>query len=172
MPNQYTKAKELGIPQYGKPSAEAKARVAKINKERGQTPEAKAKLSRIAKERGLGGHTSKQRLYFKKKNGDVVYLQSSYEIKFAALLEEMNIEWERPPFLIWYDENGEDHKYYPDFKIGEKYFDTKNDYLAIKDLDKIERVSKQNNVIVEIVTYEKITKEYLENALIGKWYTS
>ena len=56
--------------------------------------------------------------------------------------------------------------YYPDFKIKEKYFDTKNNYLAVKDADKIERVSKQNNVVVEIITYDKISKEYIENALL------
>ena len=166
MPNQYTKAKELGIEAYGKQSDEAKARMSKVNKERGQTNEAKARLSKIAKERGLGGHTSKQRLYFKKNNGEVVYLQSSYEIKFAQLLEELHIEWSRPEPLTWLDNDGNDHRYYPDFKIGEKYFDTKNSYLAVKDADKIKRVSKQNNVVVEIITYEKISKAYIENALL------
>ena len=165
MPNQYTKAKELGIAPYGLQSIEAKKRVAEGNKKRGQTLESKKKLSKIAKERGLGGHTSKQRLYFKKNNGDEVYLQSSYEIKFAEILEDLCIEWERPEPLPWIDIDGNDHKYYPDFKIGQKYFDTKNDYLAIKDFDKINRVSKQNNVTIEIVTFDKITKDYIKNAL-------
>lgn len=164
--NQYTKAKELGIEIYGKQSEEAKKKISRINKERGQTLETKAKLSKIAKERGLGGHTSKQRLYFKKNNGDVVYLQSSYEIKFAKLLEEMDIEWSRPDPLYWVDEIGNDHRYYPDFLIQNKYFDTKNNYLAVKDKNKIERVSQQNNVVVEIVTYENITKEYIQKALL------
>ena len=166
MPNQYTKAKELGIAFYGKQSVEAKQRMSKGNKERGQTEEAKARLSKLAKERGLGGHTSKQRLRFKRNNGCIVYLQSSYEVLFAQILEELGIEWSRPKPLQWVDECGIDHRYYPDFKIGEKYFDTKNDYLAIKDADKIERVSKQNNVHVEIVTYNKINREYIENALL------
>ena len=164
--NQYTKAKELGIEIYGKQSKEAKKKISEINKKRGQTLEAKAKLSKLAKERGLGGHTSKQRLYFKKNNGDVVYLQSSYEIKFAKLLEEMDIEWSRPGPLYWVDETGNDHRYYPDFLIQNKYFDTKNNYLVVKDKNKIERVSQQNNVVVEIVTYENITKEYIQKALL------
>lgn len=164
--NQYTKAKELGIEAYGKQSAEAKEKISKLNKDRGQSIEAKAKLSKIAKERGLGGHISKQQIFFEKKNGEVVYLQSSYEIKFASILEELQIEWTRPSPLVWIDSNGEDHKYYPDFKIGNKFFDTKNDYLAIKDADKIERVSKQNNVVVEIITYDKINKDYIKYALL------
>lgn len=128
--------------------------------------ETKKRLSEVAKEKGLGGHTSKTRIYFKKNSGEEIYLQSSYEVKFAELLEEMNIVWERPDPLSWIDSNGISHKYYPDFKIGKKYFDTKNDYLALKDADKINRVSKQNNVTVEIVTYSNITKEYIKNALI------
>lgn len=164
--NQYTKAKRLGIEFYGKQSKEARERIAKLSRERRHTTEAKEKMSKIAKERGWGGHTSKQRLYFKKNNGDVVYLQSSYEIKFANLLEEMNIEWSRPEPLIWTDTEGTDHRYYPDFKIGDKFFDTKNDYLAKKDANKIECVSKQNNVVVEIVTYENINVEYIQRALL------
>lgn len=164
--NQYTKAKDFGIEVYGKQGKEAKERMIKANKQRRHSPESKSNLSRIAKERGLGGHTSKQKLYFRKKNGEEVYLQSSYEIKFAQLLEDMDIEWSRPSPLFWVDIIGDVHRYYPDFKIGDKYFDTKNDYLAIKDADKIERVSKQNNVIVEVVTYENITKEYIQKALL------
>jgi hypothetical protein len=125
--------------------------------------ETKQKLSRISKDNNCGGHTSKRKLFFKKKNGDVVYLQSSYEIRFAQILEDLNIEWSRPIPLKWIDENGADHKYYPDFKIGNIYIDTKNDYLAIKDKPKIDRVKEQNNVDVRIVTNEYINIEYIES---------
>lgn len=42
----------------------------------------------------------------------------------------------------------------------------KNNYLVVKDKNKIERVSQQNNAVVEIVTYENITKEYIQKALL------
>lgn len=132
----------------------------------GHPLEFKQKMRELAIKNELGGHTSKKTIWFKKKTGETVYLQSSYEVKFANILEELDIDWERPSYLMWTDSNGIDHRYYPDFKIGEKYFDTKNDYLAIKDADKIERVSKQNNVIVEVITYDKITKAYIKNALL------
>lgn len=130
-------------------------------KGRPHTEESKANLSKIAKANGLGGHTSKRKLYFKKNDGTEVYLQSSYEIKFAEILEELNIIWERPAPLIWIDDEGKDHRYYPDFKIGEKYFDTKNDYLAKIDARKIELVSQQNDVDLTIVTLRQITKEFI-----------
>lgn len=166
--NQYTKAKELGIPVYGTLSSETRARMAEASRNRVHTQETKDKLSKIAKERGLGGHTSKTRLYFKKKTGEEVYLQSSYELLFAEILEELNIEWCRPAPLIWVDDAGDTHRYYPDFKVGEKYFDTKNDYLAIKDAEKISKVSQQNNVVVEIVRFNDINREYIQRALIVK----
>ena len=163
--NQWIKSKELNIEPYGLQSKEAKAKIALLNKVRGQSVEARQKISIAAKLRGLGGHTSKQKLYFKKKNGDVVYLQSSYEIKFAAILEDLNIVWERPDPLHWIDKEGIEHRYYPDFKINNKYFDTKNDFLANKDKEKINQVSLQNKVTIEIVTLDKINKEYILNAL-------
>ncbi len=127
------------------------------------TEETKKKQSIAAKRNNLGGHTSKKRLNFLKSDGEIIHLQSSYEIEFASILEELNIEWERPAPLIWIDDNGVDHRYYADFKVGDIYIDTKNDYLAIKDKPKIDKVIQQNNVDVRIVTKELITKEYVLN---------
>lgn len=129
--------------------------------------ETKKKLSAIAKRNGLGGNNSKKRLFFKKKDGKIVYLQSSYEIKFATILEELNIIWERPKPFTWIDDNGEDHKYYPDFKINNIYIDTKNDYLAVVDLFKITKVIEQNNINLKIVRKNQINKEYISSLSIA-----
>lgn len=109
----------------------------------------------------LGGHTSKVRLNFTKKDGTSVYLHSSYEIEFAKILESLDIEWTRPDPLTWFDENGVSHRYYPDFQIGDIYIDTKNDYLAIKDLPKIQAVIAQNSVDVRIVRKEQINEKFI-----------
>ena len=127
----------------------------------GHTIESRRKLSVAAKKNNLGGHTSKQKLYFKKKDLSEVYLQSSYEVEFATILEELNIKWSRPEPLKWIDINGESHKYYPDFKIGDVYIDTKNNYLAVKDLPKIMAVKEQNDVDLRMVTKDQITKEFI-----------
>lgn len=118
-------------------------------------------MRRYAIQRGLGGHTSKQCLFYERVDGSKVYLQSSYEIDFASLLDEMGVYWERPPPLIWIDTDGVSHRYYPDFKIGQVYIDTKNDYLAIKDQPKIAAVREQNGIDVRIVTKDLITKEFI-----------
>lgn len=164
--NQYIKARELGLPDpvitdEGRKKISEKAKLYR------HTDASKLKLSIKAIERELGGHTSKKQIYFEKKDGIVVYLQSSYEIRFAEILEELNINWERPSPLKWTDDNEIEHRYYPDFKIGNIFIDTKNDFLVIKDARKIELVKEQNNIDLRIVVNNQITKEYVESILIN-----
>ena len=140
-------------------------RIRNANKNRIVTQETKAKLSAIAKNRGFGGHTSKLKVYFKKNCGDIVYLQSSYELRLATILEELSVCWSRPSPFIWIDAAGKDHKYYPDFKIGELYLDTKNNYLAIKDLPKIEAVKSLHNIDLRIITEDMLTKEFIASLI-------
>lgn len=95
----------------------------------------------------------------------MVYLQSSYEVKFATILDEHHIEWSRPDPVFWVDSNNKTHRYYPDFLINNTYFDTKNDYLIKKDADKIKRVQEQNSITVIIVPYEHINYEFISTYL-------
>lgn len=142
-------------------SDETKLKISKAASKQVKSDETKRKLSIAAKKNGLGGHTSKRRIFFEKNDGTTVYLQSSYEIEFATILEELGIEWSRPDPFIWLDENNEEHRYYPDFKVGNVYIDTKNDYLAVYDLPKINTVREQNNIDLRIVTKEMINKEFI-----------
>ena len=161
--NQYIKALETGTV-YSLPE-ESRKKLSDSAKTRVVTQKRRDKMREYAISRNLGGHTSKQKLYFEKKTGEVIYLQSSYEINFAKLLEELNIEWSRSEPFIWIDSKGLNHRYYPDFKINNIYIDTKNDYLAVKDLPKINAVKEQNQVDIIIVTKDFITKEYIQSLL-------
>lgn len=142
-------------------NTEARNRLAEHSRNRIWSNESRKKLSKIAKKRRFGGHTSKMKLYFEKSNGEVVYLQSSYEILAAEILEKLNIEWSRPDPLPWIDNNGEDHLYYPDFKVNDIFIDTKNDYLIKKDAEKIRCVKEQNQVQLLVLAKEQITEEYI-----------
>lgn len=130
----------------------------------------KKKLSEIATQRGLGGHTSKKSFYYQMKNGDTVYLQSSYEISVAKSLDKHNIEWTRPTPVMWVDENGINHRYYPDFYLPsfDVYLDPKNDYLIQKDFFKIKCVRDQNNINVIMFGESHLKWESLKT-LIEKW---
>lgn len=106
-----------------------------------------------AKKRKFGGHTSKNRIYYKMKNGDVVYLQSSYEIKVAEELDLNDIRWERPLPYFYNDKESEQRRYYPDFYLNDfdVYLDPKNDYLIEIHKDKIRRVEEQNKISIIIL---------------------
>jgi hypothetical protein len=62
-----------------------------------------------------------------------VLLDSSWELKLANRLDELNIKWFRPDPIPWIDEEGVTHNYFPDFYLPEydKYLDPKNKH-AIK----------------------------------------
>ena len=144
---------------------DTKQKISKSGKGIKRTQEFKDNLSIVAKNRSLGGHTSKRKLYFKKSNGEVIYLQSSYEIKMAEILEQNNIQWSRPDPLNWIDDSGNNHRYYPDFKINEVYFDTKNDYLIKKDEVKINKVIEQNEIILFVLDKNSINIENISNLI-------
>jgi hypothetical protein len=137
-------------------SITAKDKISKAMK--GREIKWKDKLSEAAKKNELGGHTSRQTLYFEKKDGSIVFLQSSYEIRYAKFLEENNIKWHRPKPLKWFDSSGNVHRYYADFYLDDfdQYIDTKNDYLIIQDEEKIRRVADQNNVKLKVLSVREL----------------
>lgn len=145
--------------EHYKNNPEAKENLSIIMKNRNISDLTREKMRQHAIRRELGGHNSKLKLYFHKNNGDIVYLHSSYEIKFAEILEKLNIQWERPKPLFWTDKNNIKHRYYPDFKINDIYIDTKNSYLAVKDAEKISLVKEQNCIDIRIFLLEDITEE-------------
>lgn len=108
-----------------------------------------------------GWHTSRSIDY----NG--IKLDSTYEVIFAKDLDSNNIKWERPkPFLYKWPDSTE-HRYYPDFFLPALniYVDVKNDYLinrinpftGMTDPEKIDLVSKQNNIRVVILNGQQLS---------------
>lgn len=144
-----------------------KRKISKALTGRSRTNETKLKLSEAAKRRGFGGHTSKRKINYTKPDGSMVYLQSSYESRFATILDELGVHWERPSPFIWVDAQGATHRYYPDFKVGDLYIDTKNSYLVVRDKDKIERVRSQNNIDLRVVTEDQINRDFI--ASVVQW---
>jgi predicted transcriptional regulator len=89
--------------------------------------------------------------------GKKVCLQSSYEKRTADILDELKIKWIRPSHLKY-----DDRKYFPDFYLVDKdiYLDPKNDFLAIKDAQKIQKVCEQNQVKVLVIQERDINKDF------------
>lgn len=89
-----------------------------------------------------------------------VCLQSSYELLCSQILDKLGIKWIRPSALKY---DGGTKRYFPDFKLVESgiYLDPKNDYLAKIDQDKINKVIKENNVRIVILTKDMINEQTL-----------
>ena len=145
------------------PTRSEKLRIARTGR---KTSEAtKQKLSVIAKNNKFGGHTSKKRFYYTTKSGEQVYLQSSYEITVAQNLDNANVIWTRPEPILWIDYEDKERRYYPDFYLPEfnVYLDPKNDYLMIKDVEKINNVMIQNDVKILMLSKNNLTWESIKS---------
>lgn len=92
-------------------------------------------------------------------------LQSSYELEFSKILDENNIKWIRPSFLKYSDK-----KYFPDFYLPQfnVYFDTKNDYLIIKDAQKIASVIQENNIKLFIIRKDQININHILSIILSE----
>lgn len=113
----------------------------------------------------FGGQNSKTKIWYTKKNGERVHLQSSYERRVAESLDENDVEWTRPSFLRWVDEDGKSHRYYPDFYIPslDLYVDPKNDFLLKQDADKIKRVCEQTGKKVIMLSKDQLFWDAIQN---------
>jgi hypothetical protein len=131
------------------------------------TEASKRKLSIIAHKRHLGGQFCGRHLWFTRASGEKVHFHSSYEIKVATDLEKNGIAWTRPGCLFWLDEQGIQHRYYPDFYLPKYnvFLDPKNDYLIRTDSEKIVRAASQNAVKVLILRSTELSWEKIQARL-------
>lgn len=104
--------------------------------------------------RECAGHSKK--FYVNDSYGKQVCLQSSYELECSKLLDQLGVRWSRPKYLKYGNK-----KYFADFLLDDLdiYLDTKNDYLAIIDKEKIESVMKENDVKIYILTKDMINEQ-------------
>lgn len=132
------------------------------------SPQARKKISIAAKGRKGRNHPISKTFYYKHKDGSIVVLESSYEVKVAKSLDLHNIHWIRPDSVIWTDSKGEDHRYFPDFYLVEFdiYLDPKNDYLIKKDTEKIRRVQEQNNIRVVVLDSKHLEWERIRERVV------
>lgn len=86
-----------------------------------------------------------------------VYLESSWEIKVATILDTNNIRWIRPSYLK-YTLNGKRRMYYPDFFLIDYnvYLDPKNSYQQVIDKPKLDAVKAEHNINLLILNEDEL----------------
>lgn len=88
-------------------------------------------------------------LYFNRFENKNVFLDSSWEVEIAKLLDKKDIKWIRPKYIKWRDDDNKARMYYPDFYLidYDVYLDPKNPYCMIQGKRKMEIVSKQVSLV-------------------------
>lgn len=97
-----------------------------------------------------------------------IILESSYEVRAAEILDELNIEWLKVRQGYIWNDNGKKRRYVPDFYLPKQniFLDPKNDYLIKKDRLKIKSAMELNNIIVVVLSKEQLTKEYVKTLVL------
>lgn len=131
MPNQWTKAKETGIPYTISDETKRKmsASSTRSNKERWSLEENRKKQSESMKkavEKHPESYTSSNRGRTKQIIVDGIKFQGKWELEFYQYCKSNNIEIERSNEWFEYEWNGI-RKYFPDFYLKEK-----NLYIEVK----------------------------------------
>lgn len=83
------------------------------NAEKYKTPEFRKKQSRFGGFKPRAGHC--KHIKYTMRDGTVVDLQGTWELKFAMFLDDHKIEWERNRVGYKYNFGGKERDYFPDF---------------------------------------------------------
>ena len=106
-----------------------------------------------------GGETGYRHYKYKE-----IWMDSKWEMEMAKWMDEWGIKWDRSRkrhMFWWTDDNGSKRRYYPDFYLPELnvYLDPKNKYKMKNDKIKMERVIKENGIVLFWGLLENIKKE-------------
>lgn len=114
-----------------------------------------------------GNKNTRAKGYYTSPFAGEVWLESSYELRVAQDLDANYISWKRPEYLIWFDQRGQERKYFPDFYLPEYdvYLDPKNSYLIEQDEYKIESVRKTHNVNILVLDSNHLSWDKIKHLL-------
>lgn len=153
MPNQWTKAKELGITLTV--SDETRKKLSEASKKQKHSEETKKKISEGIKkaiERNPNAYTSSNRGRTKEIVYNGIKFQGRWELEFYQFCESNNIQILRSNEWFEYEWNGT-RKYFPDFYLPEhdlyvevKGYETERDHAKWSQFPNKLKVVKQNEI--------------------------
>lgn len=115
-----------------------------------------------------GGQKQTHRSKIYNNKNEMFVSESSFEVRLSKILNSLNIYWIRPKYVWYIDSKGNKRRYYPDFYLPDHdlYIDPKNDFLIKTDIDKINRASKDNNILIIVLGDKYITTDSIQS-LVG-----
>lgn len=93
-------------------------KMGKITPDIYRTPEHRKIMSKFGGLKPRAGRCKK--ILYTKKDGTQVWLQGSWEVRFASFLDLKNVLWEKNKLGYKYEYNGKEHSYFPDFFLSQK----------------------------------------------------
>ena len=90
-----------------------------------------------------------------------IMLDSTWELELAKRLDNINVEWTRPDPIIWIDDEGNSHHYFPDFYLPEYnlFLDPKNPQAVRVQQKKLD-ILLQQHTNINILYSLKECKEF------------
>lgn len=157
-----TKETDCRIAKQAKTFSDRFANGTHINHFKGKkhTLETKEKISKKALESDHRRLLKSTRNY-KRKDGSIIKLDSSWEEALATRLDNLGVHWIRPNKPIYYVDNfGKKRRYYPDFFLPDYnlYLDPKNNHAYNVQKEKIDILNKIYNNIIWIRTLDECKK--------------
>lgn len=153
--NQYTKAKELGLPNPIKDETRKKfSESKKGNRNPAKRAEVKAKISETQR------HNSYRRIMRHTQEYNGVLFDSSWEVELAKRLDTINEVFERPKSpIVYIGEDKQKHNYFPDFYLPKRkiFIEVKNPYLFEND-SKVQILKAERSDIIWLTSLEQIQK--------------
>jgi hypothetical protein len=127
----------------------------------------KLKISETAKKNKLSGGLRSGSGLGKKGRYKGYWCDSSWELAWVIYSLEHNVKFERNNVGFIYNHNGQDRKYYPDFVVGETYYEIKGrkSYEQLDEENKQKISQFKKNLVV---LYSKEMQTYL-NYVIDKY---
>lgn len=139
-------------------SKERRENISKALKKSGAKISKKVLESYASGKRKAPGGPKASQIWMRYADGTRFWVQGTYEQRYAQSLLDNNVEFvAHPKSLSYVDKNGKKRTYFPDFFITQnnEYIDVKSEYTlelaGDSYFDKIEKVMKQNNVIVQTI---------------------
>jgi len=151
--NQHIKAKKIGSGGF-LVSKETRLKLSIAGSKRKHTKESIEKMSvsaRLSKHRRL----RKKMIEYKG-----IMLDSSWELALAKRLDKLGVLWVRPEPLVYFDRQGKERHYFPDFFLPEynTFLDPKNPQAYKVQKEKIDLLNEQFSNIFFIRTLSDVEK--------------